>query len=110
MAQLAEGAARDHPSNFRKAAVRTNTARGGGSSQPQASAGVLDARCQGAIIDHFLADGCNATGLLKCRRAYENASSGGACSVAPRIGDPRGRIKLEEEIDKRWNQELLRQR
>src|SRR5579864_8488053 len=109
MAQLAEGAARDHPSNFRKAAVRTNAARGGGSSQPQASAGVFDARCQRAIIDHLLPNGRNSAGLLERCRAYENASSSRARGAAPGIGDPRGRIKFEEKIDKRRNQKLLRQ-
>src|SRR6476646_4196989 len=99
MAQLAEGATRDHASNSRKSAVRTNAARGGGSSQPQASASSLDARRQGAIIDHFLPDSGNAAYLIERRRAYENASACRARGAAPRIGGPCGRIKLEEEIN-----------
>src|ERR1051326_2197039 len=109
MPQLAEGAPRNHPPNFRKAAVRTYATSGGGSSKPQASAGMLNVRRQQAIIDHFLPDGCNATRFVERRWANENTSAGRACGATPGISDPRGRIKLEEEIDKRWNQELLRQ-
>src|SRR5713101_9380563 len=110
MLQLVKGGARDHPPDRSQRAVRAKAAGCGGKAEPHFSVALLDSAGQSAIINDLPANGFDAAGTLQRFRADENAAAGSACRFAPGIGDPGGRVKLEEEKDESRNQHPFGQR
>src|SRR5215831_4899286 len=97
--QLVEGPAGDHAADLCERTVRADALRGGGEAKPQAAAGGLHASSQGAVVNHFSADRRYAPCALEYLRPDENASTGSAGHLTPRLRDPRLGVKLEEEED-----------
>ncbi len=109
VAQLVEGGARDHVLDFGEGVVGSHATRVGDETEPNAAASALDGPSQRAIVDDLVADGSDSAGTLERSRPDEDATSGGAGGLAPRIANPSRRIQQKEKEDEGRDQKLLRQ-
>src|SRR5262245_33564683 len=107
MPQLIESSARDHGANSCERSIRTNAPRLRCEAEPHSAAALLHAASESAVVDNFAADGFDPTSPIECLRAYEDAAAGCTRGRASRIGNPRRRIKLQEEENKSRDQQAL---
>ena len=99
---------RNHPSDGRKRLIGTHARAGCGEPERDPTAAAFDGACQGAVVDNLASYRLHAAGLRQRPRTNQYASARRTCIPAPRITNPRRRVKHEKEKYEGRNQQLLR--
>src|ERR1044071_6723279 len=109
MAQLVEGAARDHAADHREAHIGSDTPGIFGYSQPNAPV-TLDFPSKRAVIDQFVPDASYASYSSQSGWAHQNVSAGCRRGFVLLAVDPPGRIEHKKKENERGNEGTFRER
>src|SRR6266403_2203835 len=107
--KLGEGGARDEVANFGEGFVLAKTDAGTRDAHPDFPAGSFYSTGESAIINHFVSNGCKSTDVFKRSTPQQNASARGTGGSLLRIRNPTRWIEHQEKIQKRRNQQFLRE-